>query len=90
MHLTQNEDMQTHYNILQKWKKILQNGNEKKMKFTIPPFIFILFKFIYKLDAAQKASHEYYENHEGEEPEALPDVTVDQIFREISEMIENM
>jgi vacuolar protein sorting-associated protein 35 len=50
IHLIYNEDLDTYYNLLQRIKKELVLGGAKRMKYTLPSFIFNLFKFVYLLD----------------------------------------
>ena len=50
LHLINNNDLDSYYEILQRFKKELVQGGIKRMKYTMPSYIFNLFKFIYLLD----------------------------------------
>lgn len=50
LHLISNDDLDSYYNILQRFKKELVQGGIKRMKYTMPSYIFNLFRFIYLLD----------------------------------------
>lgn len=50
--LVESKDLQLYYDLLMVWKKMIVQGGETRMKFTIPGFIFQLFKYIYTLDGA--------------------------------------
>lgn len=53
LHLVTNQDVDIEYALLQKWKKIITSKacGEQWMRYTIPPFVFLLFKLIYRVDA---------------------------------------
>ena len=50
LHLINNSDLDSYYEILQRFKKELVQGGIKRMKYTMPSYVFNLFKFIYLLD----------------------------------------
>ena len=50
LQLIWNEDLDLYYEILQRFKKELVQGGIKRMKYTLPSYIFNLYKFIYKVD----------------------------------------
>lgn len=50
LHLINNKDLDSYYEILQRFKKEIVQGGIKRMKYTMPSYIFNLFKFIYLLD----------------------------------------
>ena len=50
LQLISNDDLDVYYEILQRFKKELVQGGIKRMKYTLPSYIFNLFKYIYLLD----------------------------------------
>jgi len=50
IHLVYNEDLEIYYELLQRMKKELMQGGVKRLRYTLPSFIFNLFKYIYLVD----------------------------------------
>ena len=50
IHLIYNDDLDVYYELLQLIKKEIIQGGEKRMRYTLPSFIFNLFKYIYLVD----------------------------------------
>jgi vacuolar protein sorting-associated protein 35 len=99
IHLLYNDDLDTYYGILQRIKKELVQGGIKRMKYTIPSFIFNLFKFIYALDelitkhkekdnpkTIEFSEDEDNEIEKGKIPE-LPTITIQKVFYQINELL---
>ncbi len=57
------------------------------MKYTVPPLIFQIFKFIYKLDTAISQSNPDYEFYEEEVKLEMPDVDLNKVFYQINELL---
>lgn len=99
IHLINNEDLDLYYELLQVIKKELIQGGIKRMKYTIPSFIFNLFKYIYALDEAitkskpkKTSSHlgTYSEEEEEDtkvEVGKLPSITIQKVFYQINELL---
>lgn len=96
IHLISNHDLDIYYNILQRIKKELVQGGMKRMKYTLPPFIFNLFKYIYLLDKCitrnknESQTTETYDEEEEESKEPLPkvpSVTIQKVFYQINELL---
>jgi vacuolar protein sorting-associated protein 35 len=96
LHLIYNDDLDTYYGLLQRMKKELVQGGIKRMKYTIPSFVFNLFKFIYLLDdlvtknkEKDNPRTEFSEEEEEEKgpvPE-LPSITIQKVFYQINELL---
>lgn len=97
IHLIYNEDLDTYYNLLQRIKKELTQGGTKRMKYTLPSFIFNLFKYIYLLDNCVTLNKEKdnprvgdYSEEEEEEKKVvpkMPSVTIQKVFYQINELL---
>jgi len=97
IHLVYNDDLDAYYNILQRIKKELVQGGIKRMKYTLPSFIFNLFKFIYALDYCITKNKERtnprpgdYSEEEEEDKSNLPKVpsiTIQKVFYQINELL---
>lgn len=97
IHLIYNDDLDTYYSLLQRIKKELVQGGTKRMKYTLPSFIFNLFKYIYMLDDCitknknkeNPRTGDYSEEDEedkGPVPK-LPSVTIQKVFYQINELL---
>lgn len=96
LHLISNDDLDSYYNILQRFKKELVQGGIKRMKYTMPSYIFNLFRFIYLLDDwitrnKQKEGSAGYNEDEEETPlpppPKLPSITIQKVFYQINELL---
>lgn len=96
IHLIYNDDLDVYYNLLQRIKKELTQGGIKRMKYTLPSFIFNLFQFIYALDGLI-IKHKDRENPRtdySEEDDAdtgplpkIPSITIQKVFYQINELL---
>jgi vacuolar protein sorting-associated protein 35 len=95
IHLIYNDDLEVYYSLLQTMKKELSQGGTKRMRYTIPPFIFNLFKYIYMLDdcitKSKGGDRVGYSDEESEEKEPTPklpsSITIQKVFYQIGELL---
>jgi hypothetical protein len=97
IHLIYNEDLDTYYNLLQRVKKELVQGGTKRMKYTLPSFIFNLFKFVYMLDDCITKNKEYetpnatgFSDDDSDKvgpPPKMPSITIQKVFYQINELL---
>jgi vacuolar protein sorting-associated protein 35 len=92
LHLISNDDLDAYYNILQRFKKELVQGGIKRMKYTMPSYIFNLFKFIYLLDDCvtrnkQLEDPNYAQDENQIAPPKVPSVTIQKVFYQINELL---
>jgi vacuolar protein sorting-associated protein 35 len=97
IHLIYNDDLDVYYNILQRIKKELVQGGIKRMKYTLPSFIFNLFKFIYALDycitrnkgGSNSRPGDYSEEEEEDKSNLpkIPSITIQKVFYQINELL---
>lgn len=97
IHLIYNDDLDVYYNILQRIKKELVQGGIKRMKYTLPSFIFNLFKFIYALDycitrnkgGSNPRPGDYSEEEEEDKSNLpkIPSITIQKVFYQINELL---
>lgn len=93
LHLISNDDLDVYYSILQRFKKELVQGGIKKMKYTMPSYIYNLFKYIYLLDNCITKSKRYEDPNyvqddlEAEAPVKVPTITIQKVFYQINELL---
>lgn len=97
LHLIKNDDLEVYFEILKRFRKEIEQGGIKRMKYTLPSYIFNLFRYIYLLDSLI-TRHKRKENpasfsEDEEEIEILPklpSITIQKVFYQINEMLEKI
>jgi vacuolar protein sorting-associated protein 35 len=94
LHLIRNEDLEVYFELLKRLKKEIEQGGIKRMKYTLPSYIFNLFRYIYLLDNLitrhkRKASSGGFseEDEELDNLPKLPSITIQKVFYQINELL---
>lgn len=93
LHLIANDDLDQYYAILQRFKKELLQGGIGRMKYTLPSYIYNLFRFVYLLDDClirnKQLEDPSYTPEEGEvAPPAVPkSIGIQKVFFEVNELL---
>lgn len=97
LHLIRNDDLEVYYELLKRFKKEIEQGGIKRMKYILPSYIFNLFRYIYLLDNLitrhkRRASPGGFSEEEEELDNLpkLPSITIQKVFYQINELLEKI